>query len=687
MTNTMQASSPTTKQTQRAWPRVLLLFLILLAFARVTWQLGGKDLWWDETLSLQRAESSLPDILLGRLVMSDGFTQVATTDQHPFLFFLLQGLLLRLAGDSEYALRFVPAMAATLLVPSVWAFARRLQRGDAFPPSSPYWAALLAAVSPFFLWYGQEARPYALWAVLAVLSAYPPARLIQEGGLSRAWIAGYIALLLMFLTSHYYAVFLLPVHALLLYLWLAERSRVKAAIIAAGLVLGGAALAAAAFWFIIVAQQGGGNFPSISLSMLGPDLLNAFSLGLSVDLADVWLLDLLFGVIAAAGAAWSLRSRRSLRNGGWLPVTLIAAPILAILVVNVFSPAYMNARHMSLLGGPFILLLGAGLGVAWRLRPWFSLLLGAALILGSGCSTFNYFTVEQYAKDDFSRLGNQLDGHIAPGDLVLIKPPFAWRAFSYYLPLATMTGMPGANQNAPTFGAPMLERDWDERFALMDELTRDKRRIWLLISGTHPYADLQGRTEGWLDDNLFKVQETTYFSHSSLKSALYLPEVPVYESLPDSLHNRVDAVLGDTIRLAGIELGAPATPDLALPVTLYWEAVTPTDRRYKYALRLTEIRDDGATETLSVSEREPYDGAIPTIYWDPGKIIVEYSELPPAPWPQPPDGADAEAFWARYRLTLQVYDAETLEPLPVTQAGAAETAEDGHTLILPCCPR
>ena len=170
----------------------LLLFLILLAFARVTWQLGGKDLWWDETLSLQRAESSLPDILLGRLVMSDGFTQVATTDQHPFLFFLLQGLLLRLAGDSEYALRFVPAMAATLLVPSVWAFARRLQRGDAFPPSSPYWAALLAAVSPFFLWYGQEARPYALWAVLAVLSAYPPARLIQEGGLSRAWIAGHI---------------------------------------------------------------------------------------------------------------------------------------------------------------------------------------------------------------------------------------------------------------------------------------------------------------------------------------------------------------------------------------------------------------------------------------------------------------------------------------------------------------
>ncbi len=48
---------------------------------------------------------------------------------------------------------------------------------------------------------------------------------------------------------------------------------------------------------------------------------------------------------------------------------------------------------------------------------------------------------------------------------------------------------------------------------------------------------------------------------------------------------------------------------------------------------------DGSTRVISLSEREPYDGAIPTIYWDPGKTIVEYSELPPADWPQPADYA------------------------------------------------
>jgi len=682
MMSTMRGSTGELKQAPANWARMLLLSLILLAFARVTWDLGGKDLWWDETLSLQRAESGLRDMLLGRLVMGDGFTQVATTDQHPFFFFLLQGLLIRLAGDSEYALRFVSAMAATLLVPSVWVMARRLQAADAMPATAPYWGAFVAAISPFFLWYGQEARPYALWAALALLSLYALLRTVQPQETPWAWAVGYVAILLMFLASHYYAILVLPVHAVLIYAWLSRRSHFAASIAVAGVLLSGAALAAAAFWSIIVVQQGGGNFPSISLSMLAPDLLNAFSMGLSVDLADVWPLDLLFAAIAIVGAAWCMRSWRSVRAGGWIPAAMLLTPVLGILALNVVTPAYMNARHMSVIGGPFILLLGAGLGAAWQARPWLALVLGVALALGSGYSTVNYFTVEEYAKDDFSRLGNQLDGHIAPGDLVLIKPPFAWRAFAYYLPLATMNGMPGARGEIPVYGAPMLERDWDERYALLDELVRDKRRVWLLISGTHPYADLEGQTEDWLDSHLYKVYETTYFSHSSLKSALYVPEVPVYETVPEGMQNAAGVVFGDSVRLVGYDLSAQATPDLAVPVTLYWQAVNPMDRRYKYALRLVEMLDDGSMRELTVSEREPYDGAIPTIYWDPGKTIVEYSEFPPAEWPLAGDEAEA----ARYRLTLQVYDAETLDPLPVTEAGAAEVAEDGQTALLPYRP-
>ena len=86
---------------------------------------------------------------------------------------------------------------------------------------------------------------------------------------------------------------------------------------------------------------------------------------------------------------------------------------------------------------------------------------------------------------------------------------------------------------------------------------------------------------------------------------------------------------------------------------------------------------------LAVTEREPYDGAIPTIYWGPGQTIVEYTELPPTEWPQP-----GSAELGRYRLALQVYRADTLEKLPVTHAAdeGVTVAADGQTLLLPYLP-
>ena len=215
------------------WPRALLLALILAAFVRLTWGLDAKNLWWDESLSLQRAESSLTDVLVGRLEIHDGLTAFDTYDQHPFFFFLLLGGLIRAAGNSEYVLRFVSVMAATLLVPAVWVWGRRLTRRGVTPSGTAMWAAGLAAVHPFFLWYGQEARPYALWALLALVSTYALVRAVEDGGV--AWRVGYAIALVMFLTTHYYAVFLLPVHGLLLLirLWRAHRGWALAALGAA----------------------------------------------------------------------------------------------------------------------------------------------------------------------------------------------------------------------------------------------------------------------------------------------------------------------------------------------------------------------------------------------------------------------------------------------------------------------
>src|SRR5690554_3770746 len=113
MTNELHKAMPVRLPT---WARLLLLLLIVVAFGRVLWALDAKNLWWDESLSLQRAESGWLDLILGRLYLYDGLTYDVTYDQHPFFFFLVQGILLRLAGESEVVLRFPSVMAVTLLV-------------------------------------------------------------------------------------------------------------------------------------------------------------------------------------------------------------------------------------------------------------------------------------------------------------------------------------------------------------------------------------------------------------------------------------------------------------------------------------------------------------------------------------------------------------------------------------------
>jgi len=656
-------------KTRRNW---LLLGLILLGYAHGVVGLDLKAFWWDESLSLQRAEEALPDLMRGVLWIGDGFTNIPTIDQHPFFSFLLQGALIGLAGTEEFVVRYGSALAATLLVPAVWVMARWLARRTVLPTSTPLWAALLAAISPFMLWYGQEARPYALWATLAVLTTYLALRATEDPHLDRRFAAGFVVAELLFVTTHYYAVFLLPLHALILFVWLARRNLMQALVAGAVLVAVGS-VAAAYGAYTILAQGGGQNFPSITLAMLIPDLLNAFSLGLSVDLAQVWWVDVVFGLLALTAAVWGVRSRAALRQGGWILPAMILFPVAILLVLNTVRPLYMNARHMSLLAGSFVLLVGGGLAVVWQWRRWAGALLAIGLVAAIGYSTVNYYTLEEYAKDDYVRLGEYMQGRIMPGDAVLFYPPSSWRIFEYYLPLGPVHAAIGQGAPMGIYGVPLLDRSMEETESWLRDLGKRYQRIWVIKSGTHPYFDLDGRVEDWLKQNFLQVRNALFFSHSSLRAQLYLPEIPVWDALPADVPHPVTAEFGNLVRLAGYAVEPPVSSALPNQVRLYWQVLEKPQKRYKYILLRVERAPDGQTRVLSAIEREPYEGDIPTLYWDPGKTIMEYVEFPPAATPTP----GSEQFY-----TFQMYDAETQEKLPVTKATQGAQKVDDVTVSL-----
>jgi hypothetical protein len=475
----------------------------------------------------------------------------------------------------------------------------------------------------------------------------------------------------MFLTTHYYSVFLLPLHALIAYVAISRKNRAQALAIAAGLMVVGLAIAAAAWW-MVRSQGGGGNFSFIALGILLPDLLNAFSMGLSVNIDTVRWLDYIIAIVAIAGAAWTMRSRQTWRDQGWVATAWLVIPIVVLLLANSIQGVYMNARHMSLIAGAWLFLVGAGIGVLWtRWRP-LAAALAVLIVAGFAYSTFNYYAREEYAKDDFSSLGAYLDGRMMPGDLILYYPPSAWRIFEYYAPMGKVHAAIEQGADMGVYGAPLLDAKPDT-FAWLKEISKGHPRIWMLKSGTHPYYDLSGQVEYWMRQNFLQVRDSEFFSQSSLRAQLYLPTIPVFEGDAPDVTNPVSVVFDDKVRLTGFDVGTLETWGLPLPITLYWQVPVKPERRYKYILQL-EAETPGGRVQLGTVEREPYEGDIPTTFWDPGKTIQEFVELS---FQEPP--ADASSLY----LTVQMYDAETLEKLPVSDAGGLSVENDGIGVRLP----
>ncbi|MGH2536536.1 MAG: hypothetical protein ACRDHL_03995, partial [Candidatus Promineifilaceae bacterium] len=116
---------------------------------------------------------------------------------------------------------------------------------------------------------------------------------------------------------------------------------------------------------------------------------------------------------------------------------------------------------------------------------------------------------------------------------------------------------------------------------------------------------------------------------------------------------------GDQVELLGYSLGRGAlAPGDILPVSLFWRAGTPLQRRYKVFLHL--LAEDG--RLVAQRDAEPGGGLAPTTGWRPGETVTDrHGVLLPAGLPA-----------GRYRLLLGLYPLEDpAARLPLAGGGAA----------------
>ncbi|MFN2286313.1 MAG: glycosyltransferase family 39 protein, partial [Anaerolineae bacterium] len=178
-----------------------MALLLLLAFALRVWEVGTADLTFDEVATYYVAHRSVGEMV--RYVMG-------AAREHPPFYYLIMSLWMRVAGTSEFVLRYPSVLIGVLTV--VWSF----RVGRRLGPRGDWWSALLSAVLPFSLWSGRTGRMYGLVLLLSLLVMESWLRWLERPGWRR-WLV-FVVLSLVAAMTHYYLVLLWPVQGVLLIL-------------------------------------------------------------------------------------------------------------------------------------------------------------------------------------------------------------------------------------------------------------------------------------------------------------------------------------------------------------------------------------------------------------------------------------------------------------------------------------
>jgi mannosyltransferase len=172
---------------------VALLCALLLGIALRCYQLDY-NLDGDEIFSVEAGSGTLAHVF--RVSLADV--------THPPLHNLILHTWIRIFGNSEVSVRLPSVLASALFLVSLsWLAARISSKFPAFL------VIALCAISPFFVYYGAQARPYALAACLAVCSASAMIRGLEGRGRSRILLYGISCAALMY-TQYLGILILLP---------------------------------------------------------------------------------------------------------------------------------------------------------------------------------------------------------------------------------------------------------------------------------------------------------------------------------------------------------------------------------------------------------------------------------------------------------------------------------------------
>jgi mannosyltransferase len=473
--------------------------LLIAAFLRFA-SLSEQSLWSDEIQTIEIARGSLSEVAL---------TAAQTNIQPPLFFWLVRAMAA--FGSNEFNIRLPSAIAGLLTVPLVWAIAAQMTSRF-----TSIIVMLTIAISPFHIWYSQEARGYAL--LLFFLTASVSCLLAWWRGVKQARL-GYLISTVLALYTHILALPFLAVQLVVAYFFSKHPPCSSPDSIAALTFYRFIQTLAAALLFlipglVILFRHSYVLYllPPFSLVLEGPAkvsmlmiavgvlyslyaLVAGFSLGPSSrelhtvmgfgDLTayvtpQVVIFWIVLGILLLRGIVVAYRQRvMRITVLGWLVLILVLSAGAAFWAEAVLYPRFLIAATP-----PVCLLLG--LGIASQPTLSRKLLALIAFMTATALPLQNALTDLRYAKEDMRSAEQYLSSVAAEGDIVVVSTGYMRNVLTYYC------------DRSGACKADLIPYPADHRWTNAEQISEDvpkliagKTRVWLLLSRTF-HSDPQG---------------------------------------------------------------------------------------------------------------------------------------------------------------------------------------------------
>ncbi len=594
---------------------VWVTLLTLLAFVLRVWRLDFQPLWWDEGWTVYFATSAVREMIARTAI-----------DIHPPFYYLLLHLWVALTGPSAAVVRFFSVLVGTLSIPLLFLVGRRL-----FGQRAGLIAALVLAVAPFHIYYSQEARMYGLVTLLVLASTWCFLSMLERRETPHRdwprWLL-YVLVTCLAMYTQYYAAFV-PVAQILfvLFRWRSYRG-VFGRWVAAQVALVVAYLPWLAYAGPKLVAYVGNKLVkegdvSVGLYTYFQEHLVAFSVGhLSAARFLLSWSAVVFVGLALLGVVAGMSSlhRRSSHEGQEQDATVftllyLLVPVTLGFVVNLRYPFTSPAiERLFLLCAPaFYLLVAAGL--TWlvdRFRVgWLAVLVVVVL---SGLSITDFYTVERYSEEDYRPLVRKVQALARPDDVVVAVHPWQIGYFRAYYEGATPF-LYLTPKEATDVTSELWAEDGARMASDLEELSAGHRFLWF------PAHEALGRileseVESYLSQQHYPVL-SQWFSDST--------RLLCYVANGETSLTEVGTNFGDRVSL----LAYGATPHSAeaawgtLFVDLRWRVDQPLDGTYKIALRLV----DETGQVWAAEDREPWGGLRPFHEQPTGSELSDHQGL------------------------------------------------------------